>query len=181
MRIASWMLVNVASICVLDRCLKGKKKSLHFCKNTGWRNLTQMLFPVCLSVALLWVLHIILQEDVWRRRPRNTVAIVSHFSFSVLIKENWNARTPSHWHVYTHVWFIPTKPDFLMKAFLQSVYILCFHFIFQSHLPHTRSVQPLTTVAMAARSCGTENVNASCNILSNIQKWQTVLQICWTF
>lgn len=30
MRIASWMLVNVASICVLDRCLKGNKKKPAF-------------------------------------------------------------------------------------------------------------------------------------------------------
>lgn len=67
-----------------------KKKPAFFAKIQAGEmlhgNLIQMMFPVCSSVALPRVLHIVLQEDVWRRRPRNTVAIVSHFSFSVLIK-----------------------------------------------------------------------------------------------
>lgn len=56
--------------------------------------LMQIVFPVCLSVALLRLLHIILQEDVWRRRPRNLVAIVSHFFFLVLNKETCSDPFP---------------------------------------------------------------------------------------
>lgn len=122
------------------------------------------MFPVCLSVALPRVLHIVLQDDVWRRRRSNTVAIVSHFSFSVLIKGR-DARTRSHWHVCLHKRLInsykSTFPRFFFKACTFVPFFFFFSLIFYPPPPtppllYARSVQPLTTVAMAARACSTE-------------------------
>lgn len=131
-------------------------------------NLMQII-PVRLSVALSRVLHIILQEDVWRRRPRNTVAIVSHFSFSVLIKERRSNQFPL---ICLHKCLIHSyKSTFPLRGFSSTRVHLCF-FIFYFSIPsstplllYARSVQPLTAVAMAAQACSTENINANYHIL----------------
>lgn len=82
------------------------------------------MFPVCLSVALLRGRHIILQEDVWRQRPRNTVAIVSHFSSSVLIENTFPLTRLLKYLIHFH------KPTFPLNCFSSKRQHLCFYFIF---------------------------------------------------
>lgn len=121
-----------------------------------------MMFPVCSSVALPRVLHIVLQEDVWRRRPRNTVAIVSHFSFSVLIKGRRSNPSPLTCSrkrlIHSYKSTFPHE-GFSLKCVHMWFFFYIFFFLVSSStapLLCARSVQPLTAVAMAAQACSTE-------------------------
>lgn len=132
MQIDSCTLVNLASTCMLYKCFKGKKACIFAKMQAGEvlpGNLMQIMFPVHLSVALPWVLHIILQEDVWRRRPRNTVAIVSHFSFSVLMKERRSNPFPL---ICLHKCLIhsykSTFPLGGFSSFSSCTFVFCFFF-----------------------------------------------------
>lgn len=144
--------------------------SLHFCKNAGWRNVTWK--SDASNVSCVHVCGLAGYLDVWRWRPRNTVAIVSPFPFSVLIKELEPVPTDMLTQMFDS-FLLFFNPHFYLKVFLQSVYI-CVLILFFNLTPtplllYARSVQPLTTVAMAAQAYSTENVNANYNILWNIQ------------
>lgn len=191
MQIDVCTLLNLASTCMLQ-VSKVKKKVCIFAKIQAGEmlhgNLIQIMFPVCSSVALPRVLHIVLQEDVWRRRPRNTVAIVSHFSFSVLIKGRRSNPFPL---TSLHKRLIHSyKSTFSHKGFSFKVrtYVV-FFFFFLSHLQPpppllcARSVQPLTAVAMAARVCSTEitrNYRNKCKLQRYVE-YSEVPQIWWHF
>lgn len=98
-------------------------------------NLMQIMFPVCFSVALPGASYYLTRGCLQTETKKH-----SCHSFTLsLLSFDQRARTRSHWHAYTNVWFIVVllQSTFLPEGFSSKRVHLCFYFIFQSHLPPT--------------------------------------------